>query len=136
MIITELTKIDLIHTEVVLRSDGIVQANATDHNYTKDDIREIENAIGELTERQKALTLLVASDYTMMDAEAREFLATPESGAYSRAKAYVIKSMAQRLIMNFLIQVSAPKTPSKFFTEIDAALNWLKTFEEQEQISN
>ena len=119
--------ISLGHTEILFREDGIVQANATDREYSKEDIQEIEKCIWEVSGNKKVCVLLIGSNYTSIDPEARKFLATPESGMNFTAKAYVVRSLAQRLVVNFLIKVEQPQTPSRFFNDMGSAVEWLKT---------
>ncbi len=120
--------INIGHTELFLRSDNIIQVNATDHLYSVEDIKAIHAAVNTIAGTKKALLLLVASNFTSIDPDARHYLSTPEAGAYSIAEAYVIKSLAQRILLNFLITVQGTPVPAKFFTEQETAVKWLKTF--------
>lgn len=123
---TARAKIDLSHSEVILRFDGIIQVNATDHSYSKADILELHHAFATLSENKKSLILLVANEFTTIETDARQFLGTPEAGKYSIAEAYVIHSLAQRMLLNFLFSVQGTPVPAKFFTDIDRAVEWLK----------
>jgi len=116
------------HTEVLLRSDGIIQVNATDHSYSIEDIKTNTKSIGELTNNQKTLVVVVTSQYSDIEMDARQFASTPEAMKYSIAEAYVIKSFAQRIIANFTLKVKGFSVPVKFFNEIEPAVEWLKTF--------
>ena len=124
----QLTNIHIGHTEIVMRNDRIVQINATDLTYNVADIKAIHKAVSELANKQKVLLLLIASDYTSIDVDAKNFLSTDEAGLHSIAEAYVIKSLAQRLLLNFIIKIKGAPVPVKFFTEIDLAIKWLKSF--------
>lgn len=123
--------INLGHTEVILRSDTIIQVNDTDHCYSMADIKEIHHSFHEISGGKKALVLLIASEFTTVDTNARHFLSTPEAGVHSIAEAYVIKSLAQRMLLNFLFSVQGTPTPAKFFTDIDLAIKWLKKFQSE-----
>ncbi|MBL7937347.1 MAG: hypothetical protein JNM51_16170 [Bacteroidia bacterium] len=128
MIIHNPAIINLGHTELLMRDDGLIEIKSTDRTYSVTDIKAIHKAVSELTGKQKALLLLIASDYTSIDNDAKNFLSTDEAGLYSIAEAYVIKSLAQRLLLNFLIKVKGTPVPVKFFTEINPAVTWLKSF--------
>lgn len=128
MTLNQITYIDKGHCEILMRNDYIVQINATDRTYNVQDIKAIHAAISELTNKQKALLLLIASNYTSIDIDAKNFLSTDEAGLYSLAEAYVIKSLAQRLLLNFIIKIKGTPVPVKFFTEIDVAIKWLNSF--------
>ena len=129
MVATNSKKINLVHTEIILRADNIVQVNASDHGYSETDIKEVNSAIGELTNRTRTLVLIVASNYSDIDSAARKFLSKPEAAIYSMAEAYVIKSLAQRIIANFFIKVSGTPVRTKFFTETEPAIIWLKSLD-------
>ncbi len=124
-----LTKITTEHAEILIRPEGIVQVNSKDHLFTVKDIKALQTAISDLTGNQKALILLVPSEFTTMDTDAKNFLSTPESGTHSIAKAYIIKSLAQRLLINFIVKVKGTPVPVRFFNEIDHAIEWLNSFQ-------
>lgn len=124
-------KINNGHTEVFLRADNIVQLNATNHVYCVEDIKENNIAIGELTGGQRFLVLVIADEFSDMEKEARHYTSTAESMKYSIAEAYVIKSLAQRLLANFASSFLGFSVPVKFFNETEAAVEWLKTFNQK-----
>ena len=128
MISNKLLNLNLEHTELLMRDDGIIQINATDQTYNVADIKAIHNSISDLSDNKKALLLLIGSNYTSIDADAKEFLSSPEAGLHSIAEAYVIKSLAQRLLLNFIIKVKGTSVPSKFFTDTNTAITWLSQF--------
>lgn len=47
---------------------------------------------------------------------------------YSQADAFVIHSVAQRILGNFYVRVFRPERPTRFFTDQAEALKWLKQF--------
>lgn len=122
------TKIDIGHTHISKRLDGLVLIEASNRIYSVNDIKDIHRAVKEINFGEKVLMLLIADEYTSIDNSARQFLSTPEAGEQSIAEAYVIKSLAQRLLLNFLIRVNGTPVPAKFFTDIKEAEHWLKSF--------
>lgn len=118
--------VKISHAEVILREDGIVEVFGCNHVYTTEDIKSIQSAIAQLKQKNKALILLHADNYTTIDQDARKYLSTPEAGIHSLAEAYVIRTLAQRLLLNFLIKVSGTPVPVRFFTHTAEALQWLK----------
>lgn len=129
MTIHQPTTINLGHSEIIIREDGIVQVNTTDHSYTESDIKVLNKAVGDLTpSREKKLLLIIASNYSSVEPEGRRYMSTPEGVEYSIAEAYVIKSLAQRLLINFLIKINKTCVPVQFFTDKEAAITWLNTF--------
>ncbi|MGQ0828526.1 MAG: DUF7793 family protein [Bacteroidota bacterium] len=123
------TQINNGHTVLLLREDGIIQVNATDHVYSIEDIKANTASIGELTNKQKTLVMVITSQYSDIEIDARQFISTPEAMKYSIAEAYVISSFAQRLIANFTLKIKGFSVPVKFFNETEPAVEWLKTFD-------
>lgn len=122
-----MNKINIGHTELSMREDGIVEVIASNHVYTVDDIKAIHGAIAQIKKKEKELILLYAEQFTSLDQDARKYLSTKESGAHSIAEAYVIRTLAQRILMNFLIRVSGTPVPVRFFTDTEEAVKWLRS---------
>lgn len=120
--------VDLSHSELFLRKDGVVQMNAKEHYFTLKDIKEIIDVQGKITNGKRLALLVVVSEFANLDSEAREIMATKESTQYSIVEAYVIHSLSQKLLANFYMKVNKPNVPTKFFTNIDSAEEWLKSY--------
>lgn len=67
--------------------------------------------------------LFDAGKWGNISAEAREEFAKSEK---RMAVAIVTKSLANKLLGNFFINVHKPKTSSRIFTEEETALEWLR----------
>jgi len=119
--------ISIEHAQLFLRPDGIIEIRGSDHTYTLEDIQRIHSAIAELSGNQKVALLLLASTYTSMTNEVQQFLSTPEAVVHSIAEAYVINSLAQRLLLRFLTKVSGTHVPVQFFSDSEQAVKWLKS---------
>lgn len=122
-----LDKIDIGHTQIFRRADGLVVIEGSNRVYSTFDIKEIHQAVQKINFQEKALLLIRPDQYTSVDQGARQFLATTEAGLQSIAEAYIIKSLAQRILLNFLIKVNGTPVPAKFFTDETEAIAWLKT---------
>ena len=123
-----LKSIDLEHSIVSLRSDSIIQIHCKDN--IEIDVKESEemvNAIGELSGGKKALVLGIAGDNTTATPAARNHSASPEGIKYTLADAFVINSLAQKIIGNFYLSFHKPGVPTKVFDDIDKAVEWLKS---------
>jgi hypothetical protein len=119
-------KIQLGHSEMFVREDNIIQIDALgEHSFTRNDLENIHAAILKLKKTEKAKLLLVASSFTNMDMDALKFISRQETSNYIQAKAFVIKSLAQRLLITFVINVKGTSVPTKFFTKQDEAIAWL-----------
>lgn len=125
----QLSVMDLGHTTIFLRDDGIVQLNCSD-NFTYDVPQIIENTdvIKNIANNQKVLLLNIAAPHTLVSKEAREYLAVSNHREFIEADAYVIQSLAQSLLANFYVKINKPNTPTRFFQSTTLAENWLFTF--------
>jgi len=123
-------KIDLKHTQIELRSDGIVQINASDFDYSFERVVELNKALGEITKGERKLVLIISCNLTNVSKEAREYMATPESTQFSIAEAFVIRSLGQKILANFYMKVNKPTVLTKIFTSEASAERWLLSLKE------
>jgi hypothetical protein len=77
---------------------------------------------------QKLPVIVVCGEYSSTDIEFIKHLAKNENDPYSKADAFVLKSIAQRLMANFYIKIVIPERPTKFFNKRIDAYNWIKQF--------
>jgi len=93
-------------------------------------IRELRQLIGV----QKGMggdrlpVLVLCGEYTTSDVSFLKHLSKNGNDPYSSADAFVIQSIAQKLVANFYIKIVRPERPTKFFTSKDDALKWLRQF--------
>jgi len=93
----------------------------------------LEDAIGVvkyegiLSRGQKRPILHVVEEFVDFDNEVMRYSAGPGT-QFSSAEAYVIKSVAHRIVGNFYMRVSKPKVPTKVFNSIEKAEEWLSQF--------
>lgn len=124
-----INKIDLTHSLIILRDDGIIELNTNDdHTYTIEDVKENVKAFGELTGNKKAPVLIIGGSFSSVTNETREFMATEESLKYSKAEAFLITSLAQKILVNFYIKFNKPLVPTRVFNDKIEAEKWLKSF--------
>lgn len=119
----------LPHTHLRLRSDGILQINYPDNfDFTLKDSIESVNAIGEITNGIPHVILKVPGLYTTVDKDTRNHVAKGDGARFSVAEAFIINSLAHKLIANFYIKFEKPQKPTAFFRDIPSAELWLKGF--------
>ncbi|MDF2448347.1 MAG: hypothetical protein K0R26_851 [Bacteroidota bacterium] len=87
--------------------------------------REMNNAIGKLTNRLKALILMVPGNSTQFLPEARDFSASPEGQQFTLADALVVSNLGQRILMSFYLKFNRPPSPSQAFDTEEHAMEWL-----------
>ncbi|MCB0400660.1 MAG: hypothetical protein KDD41_01110 [Flavobacteriales bacterium] len=127
--IREKNKIELGHSTVELREDGIVEIHFKEKMVIGlDEAREITQCYDGLLEKRKYPLLHVAGNYVQATEEARAYGASEEGLRYSLAEAYVIRSLAQKIIANFYMKVNRPSVPTRFFGTKQDAEVWLKEF--------
>lgn len=116
----------LSHTALFLREDGILEIILSNYlTYDVNHLSDILVAIKELSKGKKIPLLHIAGDQTSVTPEAREYMSAPESLMYSLAEAYVIHTLAQRILANFYLKISKPKVPTRFFNDEKKAAEWL-----------
>lgn len=124
--------IELKKCSVSLRHDNIVEINIKpDLMITKENAEEMVQAMGIIGNGKKHPVLIVAGDYTLPESDARPYIASYEANKYTLANAFVINSMAQKLVGNVYLKIDRPVTPTKIFTDKTEAIKWLSKFAEQ-----
>ena len=116
-------------TSVAIRSDGIAHVKV-DAN-TEIDVPHvimIVEALKEIGKEKEFPLLIVVGEYTLPTAEARAYIATPESDPYASAEAYVVKSFTQKLVGNVYLSFNKPARPTRIFNEESKAIEWLMSF--------
>ena len=113
---------------VFLRDDGILQIEINDDTYFDiNDAKELIAAAGIIGKGQKFLNLIIAGKGVLVDAEARQLSSSNEGAIYKLADAFVINSLAQQLIANFIIKAQKPPVPTSFFKDRAKAIEWLRS---------
>ncbi len=72
--------------------------------------------------------LVLCGEYTTSDISFLRHLSKNGNDPYSKADAFVIQSIAQKLVANFYIKMVTPERPTKFFTVKEDALKWLEQY--------
>ena len=117
------------YANVNVRSDGIVHVvSGEDISYTIKETLDVHNKINELTNCEPMLILHVPGKYATIDDASRKFIASKEGLRYCIAQAFVIHSMAQKMVANFFMRVNKPVKPTRFFNTQEEAENWLGKF--------
>jgi hypothetical protein len=119
---------NLSHSTLYKRKDGIVEVHCTDINYGINELTEIVRATGKISGNKRILMLIISSTHSLVNAEAREYMASHESTKYSLAEAYVVKSTAQKILVNFYLKFNKPTVPTRFFSDPKKAEQWLLSF--------
>ena len=114
-------------TRVFLRDDGMLQIDIDDDTYF--DVADANELIGfakEIGGGKRFLNIINTGKGTLLDGDARIFSSSAEGSIYKLADAFVISTMAQQLIANFIIKAQKPAVPTSFFRDENSAVAWLK----------
>ena len=96
-------------------------------DFTVDDLKLLVNEQKE-NFNVKLPVLVLCNEFTSTNLELMFALAKNENNPYSKADAFVIKSLAQKILANFYLKISKPERPTKFFNKKEEALDWLKQY--------
>jgi hypothetical protein len=72
--------------------------------------------------------LILCREHANTNIELLNVIAKNENNPYSKADAFVIKSMAQRILANFYVKIHKPERPTKFFSSKEDAITWLNQY--------
>jgi hypothetical protein len=121
-------RVQLFHSEMFLREDGIIQVNTKNHNYTLQNLKDITNVKAKICAGKKFPLLVISAPFANIDKDAREFMASAQNTQYASAEAFVINSLGHKILANFYLKVNKPGIPTRFFNEQSAAEEWLRTY--------
>lgn len=120
---------DVGHSVIKLREDGIIEIDCSNnYEYSVNDVKENWAIIKELAKGKKILVFNNMPEFTTASKEAREFVAKGEHKDFIAAEAFVIQSLAQKILGNFYLKINNPVVPAKIFTNKEDAVQWLDTF--------
>lgn len=77
---------------------------------------------------KKLPVLVICGEFATTNNDVLKYLSKNENFPYSKAGAYVVHSIAQRIMANFYLKINEPERPTKFFNNQDEALEWLLHF--------
>ena len=78
--------------------------------------------------KEKTRVLVDMREIKGVSRDAREYYANERTASIQRATALVIKSPLSRVIANFFMGLNRPLTPTRMFTDVDEAIEWLQSF--------
>lgn len=124
-----MNKIELNKATCELIEDRIINIVVKDNvEIEVEDVLDIRKTNERLSKNENYLVVLESGFHSSITREARELSAKKEYGEQRKAMAFVITSLAQRIIGNFFININKPPTPTKIFNSREEALVWVKKF--------
>lgn len=121
-------KITFSNFEVEINNMGFYNVSVNDtEEFNVEDLKKLVDSQAELG-GEKLPVLVLCSEHATTNSDLLHAIAKNINNPYSKADAFVIKSMAQKILANFYIKINIPERPTKFFNNKDEAINWLKPF--------
>lgn len=121
-------KITFPNFEVEINDFGFYHVFVNEsEEFTVEDLKKLVNAQKELG-GDKLPVLVLCAEHASTNSDLLNTISKNSNNPFSKADAFVIKSMAQKILANFYIKINKPERPTKFFNNKDEAINWLKPF--------
>lgn len=96
-----------------------------------EELEELLEFTNHVTQYKKRYTIIdTRSDYTSKS-EVQKYYAEHEHVKYRFADAFVVNSLAMRMLVNFYIRFHNPKIPTKLFNDMTSAVNWIESLKNQ-----
>ncbi|HRG01272.1 MAG TPA: hypothetical protein PKZ75_09160 [Bacteroidia bacterium] len=64
------------------------------------------------------------------EAKAKQFLDTKDVQGKTLCRALLINSSVKKITLNYFLKFNSQKVPTKFFTEYNEAISWLKSYKQ------
>lgn len=107
------------------RSDGIIYIKIDDDvEVDLEDSKEHYEIVKKIFNRVPGYVITESGTNSTVTKEVREFVQSIP--VVSKAEAVVVNSLAQRLVINFMIKFHKPGKKIKVFNNVKAAVEWLK----------
>lgn len=120
--------IDFGALDLYLIEPGIlVSEYKADFEITMEFALMVNDRVALLTDGKAVPHLFVACPGLSVTREVREWGGSETAVRYSLSTAIVCNQLAHRIIGNFLIKVQKPPRPTRMFSEMHEAIEWLKT---------
>lgn len=92
------------------------------------DVAEFEEnlqAYRTIMKTEKVFVLTIANTGAESSPEVRNIFASQQRSGFKIAEAFVISSLAQRIVANYVMKFQKPSHPLRFFNSEAEAMNWL-----------
>ena len=110
-----------------LRSDGLLEVNITaDKEYDKKSVLRVMVNIKKVTRSCKCRMLIICSRDSNISFDALTIINTPFSADHAIAKAFILNSISQRIMIGVFMRLFKSSFPTALFRTIQDAERWLK----------
>ncbi|MBL0330187.1 MAG: hypothetical protein IPP64_12395 [Bacteroidetes bacterium] len=124
-----LDKINISLGTISIQEEGILRFDIDSvDEITLQNLKEHLEVVKALGNGKSFCNLVVLTKFIQVGDDARKFAASKDSNMYTLADAFVINSVALKIVGNFYIRYNKPVRPTRLFTDESEALRWLRTF--------
>lgn len=122
-------------SKVTKRSEDVLFIDIEKNkSFEKRDFVELKMAARKLGSGQRFYNLINVGEFTLPNKEAREFSSSQNGCQFKIADAFVVKTLAQRIMANMMIKLNTPPIPTKVFSNIKDAENWINKLKKQHSV--
>ena len=89
---------------------------------------DAQERIRDSLNKEKTRVLVDLRDITQISKEARDYFANERTASIQRATALLVHSPVSRVIGNFFMGLNKPVSPTRMFTDLEMAVQWLHRF--------
>ncbi len=115
--------------KITLRQDGILHVHIkVESNFELKHSMEIVEARTRMVKGNIHPILYTSNHFVIPSNEVREYVASDSRSALVSADAFVINSLPQRLMASMYKKINKPVRPTRFFSNEQDALPWLKQY--------
>jgi len=96
------------------------------------DVKEVLEEVEKLGSEIKYLNLFEFGENCDTDSETRMWASDSKGNKQTIADAFVIRSLAQKIVINFYLKFHKPHKPTRVFNKTNEAIKWLLSIEKSE----
>lgn len=118
--------------EMLLRPDNIIVAKVlpgTKH-IDKDSLVSLRETVKDWGGGKRMRVIIHIHSFTLITNEAKHYSASEEAGKFTLANALIVNSTAERIASNFYILFTKPVRPTKIFSNVNQAVDWLMSLKD------
>lgn len=124
------------HTVSTVDENNILEIEfQAGQDVTLEESIQIHDWVTSLIPDRKHYCIAIAKFGTTADPEVREWLSSEGRLKTIAADAFIVSSLAQKIVANFYLKYNKPKQPTRAFTNLADARKWIMQFVEAEKQS-
>ncbi|WP_027418075.1 DUF7793 family protein [Crocinitomix catalasitica] len=101
--------------------------------FEKDDFNELFDAVQLLGNGNRYYHIIKVGQHTLPHKDARELSSSKEGSVFKKADAFVVSTMAQKIMVDIMTKINRPVVPTKAFSTVKAAKIWINSLEVKEK---